>query len=97
MTHKNFFMVPNLIFQLELKPRELAVYCCLLKYCGADMTCYPSRRTIAKDCSVNECTVDKALKVLINKGLVRKQACYHEDGARESNLYTVANLLEICS
>lgn len=25
MKHKNFFMVPNSIFELELKPRELAV------------------------------------------------------------------------
>lgn len=49
MKHKNLFMVPNSIFELELKPRELAVYCCLLKYCDEDMTCYPSRSTISKD------------------------------------------------
>ncbi len=94
MTHKNFFMVPNLIFQLELKPRELAVYSCLLKYCGEDMTCYPSHRTIGKDCCMNVSTVQKAIKGLVNKGLVKKKACYHEDGARESNLYTLTNLLE---
>lgn len=94
MKHKKIFMVPNLIFELELKPRELAVYCCLLKYCDEDMTCYPSRRTIGKDCGVDESTVDKALAGLIDKGLVQKSPRYYEDGARDSNLYTVASLLE---
>ena len=94
MKHKNFFMVPNSVFELELKPRELAVYCCLLKYCSEDMTCYPSRSTIGKDCCMNESTVDKALAGLIDKGLVQKSARYYEDGARDSNLYSVASLLE---
>ena len=99
MKHKNFFMVPNSIFELELKPRELAVYCCLLKYCDEDMTCYPSRSTIGKDCCIDKCTVDKALggliqKGLIQKGLVQKAPRYYTDGARDSNLYTVASLIE---
>ena len=70
MKHKNFFMVPNSIFELELKPRELAVYCCLLKYCDEDMTCYPSRSTIGKDCCIDESTVDNALGGLIQKGFI---------------------------
>ena len=94
LKHKNFFMVPNSIFELELKPREFAVYCCLLKYCDEDMTCYPSRSTIGKDCCIDECTVDKALGGLIHKGLVQKASRYFTDGARDSNLYTVASLIE---
>ena len=94
MKHKNFFMVPNSIFELELKPREFAVYCCLLKYCDEDMTCYPSRSTIGNDCCIDECTVDKALGGLIQKGLVQKSSRYFTDGARDSNLYTVASLIE---
>lgn len=97
MKHKNFFMVPNSIFELELKPRELAVYCCLLKYCDEDMTCYPSRSTIGKDCCMDESTVDKAITGLIFKGLVQKSPRYYEDGAKDSNLYTVANLIETYS
>jgi len=31
MQRKNFFMVPNRIFDLELKPRDFTVYCCLLR------------------------------------------------------------------
>ena len=94
LKHKNFFMVPNSIFELELKPRELAVYCCLLKYCDEDMTCYPSRSTIGKDCCIDECTVDKALGGLIQKGLVQKSSRFFTDGARDSNLYTLASFIE---
>ncbi len=94
MKHKNFFMVPNSVFELELKPRELSVYCCLLKYCDESMTCYPSRSTIGKDCCMNESTVDKAIAELNHKGLVQKSPRYYEDGARDSNLYTVTSLLE---
>ena len=86
--------VPNSIFELELKPRELAVYCCLLKYCDEDMTCYPSRSTIGKDCCIDESTVDNALGGLIQKGLVQKSPRYYEDGARDSNLYTLASFIE---
>lgn len=32
MKHKNFFIVPNQIFELGLKPKEFAVYCCLLRH-----------------------------------------------------------------
>ena len=29
MRNKNFFMLPNRIFSLGLKPKEFTVYCCL--------------------------------------------------------------------
>ena len=32
MKHKNFFIVPNQIFELGLKPKEFVVYCCLLRH-----------------------------------------------------------------
>ncbi len=38
MHHKNFFMVPNRIFNLELKPRDFTVYCCLLRHCDSEST-----------------------------------------------------------
>lgn len=32
MKRKNFFIVPNQIFELGLKPKEFIVYCCLLRH-----------------------------------------------------------------
>ncbi len=54
MHHKNFFMVPNRISDLKLKPRNFTVYCCLLRHSDSkDGSCFPSRRGIAKDCGMD--------------------------------------------
>ena len=45
MKHKNFFIVPNQIFELGLKPKEFVVYCCLLRHSDKNTdNCFPSRR-----------------------------------------------------
>lgn len=95
MQHKNFFMVPNRIFDLELKPRDFTVYCCLLRHSDSkDGSCFPSRRVIAKECGMDRKTVDSAIENLSFLGLVKKIQRHREDGTRTSNLYYVANLLE---
>lgn len=95
MQHKNFFMVPNRIFDLELKPRDFTVYCCLLRHSDSrDGSCFPSRRVIAKECGMDRKTVDSAIDNLSSLGLVKKIQRHREDGTRTSNLYYVANLLE---
>ena len=95
MQHKNFFMVPNRIFDLELKPRDFTVYCCLLRHCDSkDGSCFPSRRVVAKECGMDRKTVDSAIENLSSLGLVKKIQRHREDGTRTSNLYYVANLLE---
>ena len=95
MQHKNFFMVPNRIFDLELKPRDFTVYCCLLRHSdNKDGSCFPSRRVIAKECGMDRKTVDSAIENLSSLGLVKKVQRHREDGTRTSNLYYVASLLE---
>lgn len=95
MQHKNFFMVPNRIFDLELKPRDFTVYCCLLRHSDSkDGSCFPSRRVIAKECGMDRKTVDSAIENLSSLGLVKKVQRHRADGTRTSNLYYVANLLE---
>ena len=97
MQHKNFFMVPNRIFDLELKPRDFTVYCCLLRHSDSkDGSCFPSRRVIAKECGIDRKTVDSAIENLSSLGLVKKVQRHREDGTRTSNLYYVVSLLEQC-
>lgn len=97
MKHKNFFMVANDIFEFGLKPKELSVYCCLLRHCDEQMQCFPSRRIIAKECRISLTTVDSAMNALIAHGLVQKINRKRHDGSKTSNFYLVANLLEIDS
>lgn len=95
MQHKNFFMVPNRIFELDLKPRDFTVYCCLLRHSNSkDGSCFPSRRMIAKECSIDRKTVDSAIQNLSDIELIKKVYRHRENGTKTSNLYYVANLLE---
>lgn len=95
MSHKNFFMVSNRIFELELKPRDFTVYCCLLRHRDNENgSCFPSRKLIATECCMDKKTVDAAIESLSALGLVKKICRHRENGTRTSNLYSVANLLE---
>lgn len=54
MQHQNFFMVSNKIFEFKLKPRDFTVYCCLLRHRDNEKGfCFPSRRMIASECSID--------------------------------------------
>ena len=95
MKHKNFFIVPNQIFELGLKPKEFVVYCCLLRHSDKNTdNCFPSRRLIADECYIDKKTVDSALKELETRGLIKKVCLYRNNGSRTSNMYNLASLLE---
>ena len=87
--NKNFFMVPNEIFKYKLKPRDFTVLACLVKHSNSDYTCFPSYRTIAKECSISQKTVGQALKVLSNKRLIEISNRKRDDGSKSSNLYHI--------
>ena len=95
MQNRNFFMLPNGIFSLGLKPKEFAVYCCLVRHRDREKDCcFPSRRTLAKECCMDRKTVDSALKGLESRGLMKKVSRQREDGTRTSNMYYLVRLLE---
>ena len=75
MKHKIFFIVPNQIFELALKPKAFVVYCCLLRHSDKKTdNCFQSRRPIADECSMDKKTVDSALKELEARGLMKRCA-----------------------
>ena len=75
MKHKNFLIIPNQIFELGLKPKELAAYCCLLRHSDKNTdNCFPSRGLIDDEGSMDKKTVDTALKELKTRGLIKKVA-----------------------
>ena len=50
---KNFFLVDNSIFTYRLKPRDIAVYCCICMHIHTETgVAYPSRRRIARGCGI---------------------------------------------
>ena len=87
--NKNFFILPNEIFELKLKPRDFTVFACLVKHSDSDYTCFPSYRTIAKECSISQKTVGQSLKILSNKRLIEISNRKRNDGSKSSNLYHI--------
>lgn len=59
----------------------------LANFAGEDHTSWPSRKTLAKAgmCSLD--TVDRANRRLEARGLIRKTARTHQNGAKTSNVY----------
>lgn len=86
---KNFFMVDNRIFEYDLKPRDIAVYCFLCRRINRESkVAFPSRRDIANGCGIRkEETVDKAIKALLKKDLIEKFHRYTNAGDYGSNVY----------
>lgn len=86
---KRLFIVSNSIFDHELKPRDIAVYCFICRRLNRkENLAFPSRKDIAKGCGIKkEETVDKALKVLVDKGLIEKHHRFTNAGDYGSNVY----------
>lgn len=93
MKHKDYFMLPNEIFSIGLKPRDLAVLACLIRHKDNDNnSCFPSRKLISEECCIDERTVDAALKELEARSLILKKHRLRENGSHTSNMYFIADV-----
>ena len=88
----NFFLLPNKIFAEKMKPREFIVYS-YLKCCSDNEghQCFPSLKTIAKNCNISAVTASAAIKSLEENGYIDITHRYDEDSYL-SNLYTVLKI-----
>ena len=68
-------------------------YCCICMHINTETgVALPSRRTIAKECGIGKTeTVDRAIAVLCEKGLIEKHHQYSEDGGYKYNIYTLSS------
>ena len=91
---KNYFMVPNEIFNIGLNYREISLYAYLLR-CENRETyqCWPSYKTIGHAIGMSENTVAKYVQQLEKKGLIRtEQTVIRSKDGRPLNgnlLYTI--------
>ena len=92
--NKNYFMVPNEIFNIGLDYREISLYAYLLR-CENRETyqCWPSYKTIGQAIGMSENTVAKYVRQLEEKGLIRtEQTTIRSKDGRPLNgnlLYTI--------
>ena len=96
---RNYFALPNEIFQLGLTPGELAVYSFLLQ-CENRETyqCYPSYRTIGQAVGLTRNTVKKYVDSLVDKGLIYTEptSIFTKAGKKQNGslLYTIRPISE---
>lgn len=70
-TKGNFFYLHNEIFALGLPPSAFMVYCFLQKSANRKTKqCYPSLETICSAVGLSKNTVQKAIRILADKGLI---------------------------
>lgn len=77
ITKEPFFIVPSKVFSLGLSPYELSVvfYLCM-RADNQTHTCWPSEKTMARECGMSPRTVRNALRSLEDKKLVRVEKHY---------------------
>ena len=91
---RDFFPMPNVIFNLGLTAEEIAIYAFLLR-CEdrRTFTCYPSYKTIGRAIGKSKNTVMKYVRMLEDKGLIYSHPTFvvTKNGAGNGNLmFTIA-------
>lgn len=71
----------------ELPSRAKLVYIYLYDRCDKEKKAWPSVKTIAKELSISDKTVRRAIKDLEKAGLVRKEYKRRNNGSFTSNRY----------
>ncbi|AGK97118.1 helix-turn-helix domain-containing protein [Clostridium pasteurianum] len=82
------------VYKSNLPSRAKQIMFYLINRANTEGTCFPSVRTIAKDCGVSERTVQRTMKVIFEAGFVIKENRYRDNGGQSSNLYKLQIELE---
>lgn len=90
--NKEFFMVPNRVFDVGLSTTEIAVFCYLLR-CADNETrlCFPSYTKICETCKISRQSAINAIKVLCDRKYVDKVSKGYsgEYGVKRANTYRI--------
>ena len=84
----NYFFIPNDIFFYGLTPKAFAVLCYLAYISDDTGECHPSRKTIGEHCHIKYGAVYKALKELVENGMIEIEPRY-ENNLQTSSVYSL--------
>ena len=71
----------------DLTSTQKLVYYCLCRFQGDHEDCFPSHKTIAKECKLGRNTVKRAIEVLIKWRYIEKIPQKRPDDGKSSNRY----------
>ena len=77
------------IYQADIPHRAISVYVYLQSRANKENTCFPSVATISADTKLSKSTVKRAIKELVQYGLLAIEHRFRKNGAKSSNLYAL--------
>jgi len=75
------------VYAADLTQRATLVIFYLINRADKENTCFPSIKTIAKECNISSRTVQRALNDLEEAGFLIRESRFHTQGGQRSNLY----------
>ena len=92
---EHFYKMSNTIFCYGLTPIQLTVYSYLVCTAGSKERCWPSMKVIAACCGCSETTARSAVKVLDERGFIRRvdtYSVYRGERRQTNNTYYILDL-----
>ena len=71
----------------DLTSSQKLIYHCLCRFQGKHEDCFPSHKTIAKQCKISVSTVKRAIRVLLKRRYIEKIPQKRPDGGYTTNRY----------
>jgi len=71
LSKSGYFRAPDAIFDLNLSANAMLVLLNLYRRADKEGRSFPSKNRIARDCGFSKRTTDRAVKELINRGIVK--------------------------
>ena len=90
---REFFRLPNKIFQVPLDATQFKLYAYLVCCSGSKGYCWPNMETIIRETGIKKSSLQKAIKVLQQRRLieVRKHRNYRGPANNEYHLLSLDN------
>ena len=88
---KNFYMMPNNVFSLNLDPFEFMILSYMVRRMNGESECWPSFKTMSKDLGISVSTLENRVAKLCKRGLI-SVGKHTSNGKYRNNVYTIYSL-----
>ena len=89
--NKEFFRLPNKIFDVPMTPIQFTIYAYLVCCAGSKGYCWPTHETIVRDTGIGKTSVQEALKILKKRKIIAVSK-HRKPYGFSNNEYTLLNL-----
>ena len=89
---KEFFRLPNKIFDVPMTPIQFTIYAYLVCCAGSKGYCWPSIKTISDKTGISKTSVSEHLKVLAKRQIIEIGKHKRPGSAYKNNIYTLLDL-----